>query len=97
MLDPAVEPRADTPSGLGADATVGGNAEHRDLAEPAPAGVVAADVDENLHGRRELAVQRTTIEPADRGKRFEPGRYLGRTVGVHGPRPAVVPGVQCGE
>src|SRR6478736_8879154 len=96
-LSATVQSPTDMPCGDSADPAVVACVEDRDLAQSASADTVAADMHEHLHGGGELTVQRTSVEPADRGKRFETGRHLGRAVGVHGPRAAVVTGVERGE
>ena len=65
-----------------------------DLAEPTPAGAVAGDMQQHLHGGGELTVQRGPVQAAERAQRLQPGGNLAGVVGVHGARAAVVAGVQ---
>ena len=50
-----------------------------------------------MHGGRQLAVQRRTIQATERGQRLEPRRNLGWTVGVDGARASFVSGVERGQ
>ncbi len=71
--------------------------QHRDLAEPSITIAVPADVQQHLHRSGELAVQREAVEAAERRERLEAGGHLGGIVRVHGPRAAVVAGVERGQ
>ena len=65
--------------------------------EPALAVPVPTDVQQHLHRRRELTVQREAVEASERCQRLEPGRHLGGIVGVDGSRAAVMTGVERGQ
>ena len=68
--------------------------QHRDLAHPAHPGLIPADVDHRMQRGRELSVQRVPVQSAQGRQGLQAGRDIGRRVGVHGPAPALMAGVQ---
>ncbi|GGW45340.1 hypothetical protein GCM10010350_31600 [Streptomyces galilaeus] len=55
------------------------------LGDPPPPGRVAHKVQDHGQRCRQLAVQGGPVEPGRRAERFQPGRDIGRGVGVDGP------------
>ena len=97
IVSAAAESGVGAPRGRDSDQAVALPPQHRDLGEPAFAGLVAPDVQQHLHCRGELTVQREAVEAAESCEGLEPGGHFGGIVRVDGSRAAVVTGVEGGQ
>jgi hypothetical protein len=59
--------------------------------------VVAGEVDDDVQGCGDLAVDRLTAEACGAGECFQPGWHIGRGVGMQSAASALVTGVEGGQ
>src|SRR5262245_8266144 len=83
--------------GLTVHQVVDPRAQDRELLDVADAGAGSYEVDDDVDGRGQLAVDGVATEPGRDTERLDARRQIGGGVGVDGAAAALVTGVECGE